>query len=364
MIAEVDGVQTDGVMPLAIEQAKVDWGEKGQPTRLRTGADNAVLCGVDPARAFGGDQPFVEVTFVEGDRSTAIDALKAGGSCVIAEDYAMASGLGIGDSLTFIPPSAENERVEYQIAGIVRLPGWQWVTKFSGVRRHFVRTGTLLFANRSDVQKDFHLPRTEFFWVNFQPDADRDEVEASFQEIAQRQSGETFTAEGVGAVQTYRPFARMTTTDNVKKAIKIRADDMIWGMSYLPLITLVVMSLAVANTIIASVRSRTWEFGVMRSVGVTRGQLVRMVIAETILIGVAACVLSLSFGLIAGWCGVGMAQFGGWFAGPPSFRIPWSHLGIGFALTLTLCLLAGLWPAIKSGRAEPLGLLQSGRSLQ
>ncbi|WP_144059473.1 FtsX-like permease family protein, partial [Rhodopirellula sallentina] len=364
MISEVDGVQNDGVMPLAIEQAKVDWGEKGQPTRLRTGADNAVLCGVDPARAFGDEQPFLNLTFVEGERSSTIDALNAGGSCVIAEDYAMASGLGIGDSLTFIPPSAEHERVEYEIAGIVRLPGWQWVTKFSGVRRHFVRTGTLLFANRSDIQADFHLPRTEFFWVNFQPDANRDEVEASFQEIAQRQSGETFTAEGVGAVQSYRPFARMTTTDNVKKAIKIRADDMIWGMSYLPLITLVVMSLAVANTIIASVRSRTWEFGVMRSVGVTRGQLARMVIAESILIGVAACVLSLSFGLIAGWCGVGMAQFGGWFAGPPSFRIPWTHLGIGFALTLTLCLLAGLWPAIKTGRAEPLGLLQAGRSLQ
>lgn len=364
LISEVDGVNSDEVMPLAIEQAKVDWGVAGEPSRLRTGADNAIICGLDPQFAFSDTSGMLPVTFVEGTRESAIESLAGGGACVIAEDYAMATGLGVGDSLTFIPPSADDERVEYKIAGVVALPGWQWVSKFSGVRRHFVRTGTMLFANRSDVQKDFHLPRTEFFWVNFQPTADHEQIEAEFQSIAERHAGGTFTAAGVGEVQTYRPFARMTTTENVKKAIQLRADDMIWGMSYLPLITLIVMSLAVANTIIASVRSRTWEFGVMRSVGVTRGQLVRLVIAETILIGIAACVLSLLFGLIAGWCGVGMAQFGGWFAGPPSFRIPWMHLSFGFALTLMLCLLAGLWPAIKTGRAEPLGLLQAGRSLQ
>lgn len=59
-----------------------------------------------------------------------------------------------------------------------------------------------------------------------------------------------------------------------------------------------------------------------------------------------------------------MAQFGGWFAGPPSFMIPWAQLSFGFALTIGLCLLGGLWPAIKIGRAEPLQLLQSGRGTQ
>ncbi|TWU35750.1 putative ABC transporter permease YknZ [Novipirellula aureliae] len=375
-IRQVDGVNPDQVMALAIEQAKFDWGDAGPPERLKMGGDNGIVCGIDPVQAFGGKSPMLPVTFVAGDRETAIKSLSDGDACVIAEDFSMATGLGVGDSVTFIPPAAGDQRVTYRIAAVVSLPGWQWVTKFSGVRRHFVRTGTLLFASRKDVRTDFALPHTEFFWLNFRgtgfqpvnptnPQAGSlAHIEAAFQSIAERHAGKTFTADGVGEVNAYRPFARMTATEDVKKAIKIRADDMIWGMSYLPLITLVVMSLAVVNTIIASVRSRTWELGVMRSIGVTRSQLVRLVIAETILIAVAACVLSLSFGLIAGWCGVGMAKFGGWFAGPPTFLIPWRHLAFGFTLTLTLCLLAGIWPAIKIGRAEPLELLQAGRSVQ
>ncbi|WP_146392471.1 ABC transporter permease [Allorhodopirellula solitaria] len=363
LIEQVDGVEPEQVMPLAIEQAKFDWGESEQPSRLKFG-DNGVICGLDPQAAWAADDPMLPVEFVEGDRESAIAALARGNACVVSQDFSMATGRGIGDEITMIPPSADSERVGYRIAGIVSLPGWQWVTKFSGVRRHFVRTGALIFANREQVHKDFHLGRTEFFWLNLKPHADLTAVEAEFQSIAERHAGESFTATGVGEIKAYRPFARMTASETVRKAIEMRADDMIWGMSYLPLVTLVIMSLAVANTVIASVRSRTWEFGVMRSVGVTRGQLVRLVVAETVLIAIAACVLSLLFGLTAGWCGVGMAQFGGWFAGPPSFTIPWAQLSIGFAITVGLCLLAGLWPAIKIGRAEPLELLQAGRASQ
>ncbi|TWU10930.1 FtsX-like permease family protein [Allorhodopirellula heiligendammensis] len=363
LITQLDEVKSDEVMPLAIEQAKFDWGQDDPPSRLKFG-DNGVICGLDPDIAFGETNPMLPVTFISGSSESVRKALASRNACVVSEDFSMATGRGVGDTITLIPPNADSERVNYQIAGIVSLPGWQWVTKFSGVRRHFVRTGTLIFANRERVQTDFHLHRSEFFWLNFQPDTDLAAAEAKFQTIAERHAGESFTADGMGEVTAYRPFARMTATETVRKAINMRADDMIWGMSYLPLVTLMIMSLAVANTVIASVRSRTWEFGVMRAVGVTRGQLVRLVVMETLLIGIAACVLSLAFGLIAGWCGVGMAQFGGWFAGPPSFMIPWTQLAIGFAMTIGLCLLSGLWPAIQTGRAEPLQLLQSGRATQ
>ncbi|GAA5509508.1 ABC transporter permease [Novipirellula caenicola] len=361
MVAKVEGVKSDQVMRLAIEQAQFDWGDDQPPSRLRFG-DNGIICGLDPHKAFATANPMLPVTFVAGDKAAAIEAIASGRGCVVSEDFSMATGLHFGDVVTFIPPAAETERVAYRIAGVVSLPGWQWVTKFSGVRRHFVRTGTLLFANYSDVHRDFHLNRSEFFWVNLEPGAKLAAVERQFQAIAERRSGETFTADAVGDVKAYRPFARMTVTENVERAIKMRADGMIWGMSYLPLVTLAIMSLAIVNTIIASVRSRTWEFGVMRSIGVTRGQLMRLVLAESLLIALAACCLSLTFGLIAGWCGVGMAQFGGWFAGPPSFLIPWGQLSIGFAMTITLCVLAALWPAFKTGLAEPLHLLQSGRA--
>ncbi|WDQ17247.1 ABC transporter permease [Rhodopirellula sp. P2] len=358
-VRDVSGIRSDRLMPLAVEQARFDWGAEEPPSRVQR--DNAVLFGIDPAMAFAREDPFLTFEFVEGDRVSATEALQGGGACLISEDFQMSTGLSVGDELSFTPPTAEDERVTYRIAGVVSLPGWHWVTKFSGVRRHFVRTATVVFVGRDDVQRDFHLHRTEFVWMDFEEGADLAAMEVDLQSIAEQKSGETFVASGLGSVKAYRPFARMTASENVRKAIQLRADGMIWGMSYLPLITLAIMSLAIANTVIASVRSRAWEFGIMRSIGVTRGQLVRLVIAETVLIAVGACVLSLIFGLIAGWCGVGMAQYVGWFAGPPNFLIPWAHLAIGFAMTIGLCLLAGLWPIVRIGRAEPLGLLQAGR---
>ena len=47
-----------------------------------------------------------------------------------------------------------------------------------------------------------------------------------------------------------------------------------------------VASLGVTNTIMASVRTRRWQFGILRSVGFTRDGLLRLVLAEAVLIGI------------------------------------------------------------------------------
>jgi putative ABC transport system permease protein len=39
-----------------------------------------------------------------------------------------------------------------------------------------------------------------------------------------------------------------------------------------------------------------------------------------------------------------------------------ARISLGLAATLVLCLLAALWPAIATGRADTLELLQAGRT--
>jgi putative ABC transport system permease protein len=156
---------------------------------------------------------------------------------------------------------------------------------------------------------------------------------------------------------------RISTPEEVRTRILARADDMIWAMCELPLITLLVTALGVVNTILASVRARRWEFGVLRSVGVTRGAMARMILAEGLLIGIVACLLSLAFGVMAGWCGTGISQYVSFFGGMETpLYIPWAQLAFGIATALLLCLLAALWPAITTAQAEPLKLLQEGRT--
>ncbi|MEW4486525.1 FtsX-like permease family protein [Thalassoglobus sp. JC818] len=356
-IENIEGIKSDEVLPVTIEQPRFRWPEGEEPDSLRY--DNAVLFGVDPQRAIGGNDPLFQFEFVDGDRESAARELEKGGACLVSEDFHMLTGIGTGDQLAFQPPNSPDETVTYRVAGVISLPGWHWITKFSGVRRHHVRTAAMMFASREDVQADFHLPQSEFFWLNKESSASLAAIESELQKIAESNAGTTIDVQGFGSMTSYRPFARVTATETVDRAIRMHAEATIWGMSMLPLITLAIMSLAVANAVIASVRARTWEFGVMRAIGITRWQVLRLIIAETILIGLAACLLSLTFGIVGGWSGVGMARYGGgFFAGPPSLVIPWKELAIGFGFTLSLCLIAGLWPALRTVRTETLSLLR------
>ena len=278
-----------------------------------------------------------------------------------------ATGLHRGDRFQLIPPESPERRLEYTIAGVIALPGSHFMTKFSGLRRRDGRMAALVFASWEDVRRDFDLKQTNFFWMNLDPKVSLEEVAAALRPIADRNLGARQPVNQQGTwthrAMTAGPSLRLSTRDQVYANLRERAEPMIWAMCQLPLITLLVTSLGVVNTVVASVRARRWELGVLRAVGISRGALVRMILAEGLLIGVVTCLLSLAFGLLAGWCGTGISQYVSFFGGlNPALTIPWSHLGLGLTATLGLCLAAALGPAMSVGRSEPLRLLQQGRA--
>ena len=165
------------------------------------------------------------------------------------------------------------------------------------------------------------------------------------------------------AREGYSTTVAMRTREETRRGITERAEGVIWLISRLPLVTLLVTALGVINTIIASIRARQWDLGVLRAVGLTRLALFRMILCEAVLMGIAACLLSLGFGLLAGFCGTEISRYVNMRGGQITpLIIPWGPIGLGFAMTVGLCLLATLWPAIRTGRAEPLRLLKAGRS--
>src|SRR5262249_23004274 len=152
----------------------------------------------------------------------------------------------------------------------------------------------------------------------------------------------------------------LRSAESVRKQIRERADGIIWALSQLPLVTLAVTSIGVINTVLSSIRARRWDMGVLRALGVTRFGLFRLIICEALLVGIVACILSLGFGTMAGYCGTGVTRYINIRGGMVTpLIIPWAKLSVGFAITLGLCLLAALWPAITTGRSEPLRLLQA-----
>lgn len=367
-VRNVPGVVSAQCLPLAVEQPRlagdITGSEMGNSV---TRQDNVILIGLDPQVAFGGPHPLVNAIFVDGSREEAVARLRQGRHCIVPDHFLAATGLRVGDRFAVLPPQNPDQPVEYTIAGAVSLPGWHWMTKFSGLRRRSGRSAAIIFARYEDVRRDFDIRQVNFLWMNIDPHVGVDRIGTAMREIADRNTGQAQPVNvqgtwGFGAKMFGRSL-RITTPEEIETRILARADDMIWAMCQLPLITLLVTSLAVVNTILASVRARRWELGVLRAIGVTRWAVARMVLAEGLLIGLVACVLSLSFGVMAGWCGTGISQYVSFFGGLATpLIVPWSKLLLGFSITLALCLAAALCPAYFAGRAEPLALLQEGRA--
>ena len=132
------------------------------------------------------------------------------------------------------------------------------------------------------------------------------------------------------------------------------------------LLALLVAGLLIYNTVSLSVLQRRQVFGVLRSLGVTRGELLRLVLGEALVLGlVASCV-----GTLAGLAlGQGLLQLVTRTIDDLYFNLsvtrfllaPWALLkGVLWGTGLTL--LAALLPAWQAARSEPVSLHQRAAS--
>ncbi len=362
-VAKFPGVISDSVMALAVEQPRLtdDPTHSGQRATV-TRQDSIVLMGLDPERAFSGEHPLIKVVWEGGNPRDAAQLLKQGRYCIVPNHFLTETGFKIGDSFRITPPDDSEHPVSYTIAGSVSLPGWHWFTKPTGFRSRTHRAAALIFADFDIVKKDFDLPGAQYVWANIDPaKTDKEHLSIESQDLYSE-----LLDQDVAIAQRAKQIGynvRVWMTEDTRRIVRHHADGWIWAMGQLPLVTLTVASIGVLNAILASVRARRWEMGVLRAVGFTRWTLIRLVIAEGILIGLTACLLSLGFGIMAGWCGAGISQYVSFFGGlHPTLTIPWDKIQIGLYATLGLCTLAALWPAISTGRTDILRLLQAGRS--
>jgi putative ABC transport system permease protein len=120
-------------------------------------------------------------------------------------------------------------------------------------------------------------------------------------------------------------------------------------------ISLIVASVAILNVMLMSTIERRGEIGVLRAVGIRRGEVLRMILAESAFLGVigglVGAVVSLGVGLVMFHVlsGNAMDVFG-W----SSFR----YLVYGFAFAVAASLISGLYPAWKAANERPVDALR------
>ena len=94
--------------------------------------------------------------------------------------------------------------------------------------------------------------------------------------------------------------------------------------------------------------------------GLTRWQLLRIILAEAILLGLVGCGLGLAAGFLLAMDAHGLNRV--LIGYTPPIIVPWDIIWLGAGIIMAVAVVASLWPAISSARRRPLELLQWGRA--
>ena len=117
------------------------------------------------------------------------------------------------------------------------------------------------------------------------------------------------------------------------------------------LAALLVGLLGLVNTLLISVLERTREIGMMRAVGMTRRQLIRLILQESLILGILGAIAAILLGGWLAWLWVThtQAHILGWLV---EFHFPWSAILTTLGAGTLVALLAGYFPARRAAYFE------------
>jgi putative ABC transport system permease protein len=159
---------------------------------------------------------------------------------------------------------------------------------------------------------------------------------------------------GMGALQLHGTSVRA-----MKRQLNRVITDVMRALSAAAIGVMLVGSIGAAILIAAAIRQRRYEFGILRAVGATRGQIVRMVIAQMSLLVFAGIVIGAFVGIYIAFMATRVDHR---MAGFDSrFIISWESIIVGALITGVLALAFAIGPALGASRAGIRALVGEGR---
>jgi putative ABC transport system permease protein len=130
-------------------------------------------------------------------------------------------------------------------------------------------------------------------------------------------------------------------------------DQIITMVQILLALAILIAVLGVVNTLALSVLERTRELGLLRAVGLGRGQTMRMVTVEAVVISVFGALLGVAVG-----AGLGTAVVRALNGdGITDLVLPWTRMGTYLVLAAVVGVIAAVAPAIRAARLNVLGAI-------
>ena len=234
-------------------------------------------------------------------------------SSVIHEKY----GLDIGDELTLITRRGDRD---FRVAGIVV---------------DYYNQGIVISGGWNDMARYYHNEDATAFLVKVVPGYSPDEV-------------------GDLLDDKYGKRDRLIIASNEKLLgrVTLLMQQAFSMFDVLALISMLVGFLGITNTLTVNVLERTQEIGMLRGVGMTREQIVQMVLAEAALMGLIGGILGVAFGVVLSR--VFMAAMAAMSGYSLEFVLPTQRVVIAVLIGVVVSLVAAFFPAIRAARIRIL----------
>ena len=120
--------------------------------------------------------------------------------------------------------------------------------------------------------------------------------------------------------------------------------------AFIGLITLIGAAIGLMNIMLVAVNERTREIGLIKAIGGTRKSIRTQFLFESVLISLLGAIFGIILGVLVGNI-VGMFLNTG-------FVVPWGWVVTGIVVCSAVGLFAGLYPAIKAARLDPIVALR------
>jgi putative ABC transport system permease protein len=184
-----------------------------------------------------------------------------------------------------------------------------------------------------DLIQDFHLPEPALGFIQLQPGASIDSVKTQ-----------------VAALLADNPDVSVGDRQSYLDQQASQANSVLNAIQILLALAILIAVLGVINTLALSVIERTREIGLLRAVGLGRGQTMRMITVEAVVISVFGAVLGLVVGL-----GLGAAVvYALHDQGISQFAAPWGQMITYLILGGVIGVVAAVLPAIRAARVNVL----------
>ncbi len=281
------------------------------------GDDQLVFVAIDP-RTYTDVAAF-KFAAGQGDEQAMIDRLAEGGAVFISTTLADKYHLGPGDTLWLETNRGQHD---FYVAGVII---------------EFTAQGYVLDGSWDDMRRYFGLNDADVFLVKLAPGASLDAVK---QEMEERYGKSRHLN-----IESSRDFGQ--------RILDLTAQSFAL-FDVLLLIAMIVAALGVVNTLLMNVMERTREIGGLRSLGMTKGQVAGMILAESGAMGAIGGLLGAAFGAFLSQVFVmAMNEMSGYAL---NYTFPGRALVVSLIIALLLSQGAALYPA---WRAATVGVVEA-----